>query len=865
MGQELASPTVVRGPDAGRTVATHCPYCALQCGIELQVTPRAGDGRPDVRVAAADFPTNRGGLCAKGWSAADLLQHPDRLTSPLVRSVPGDRTSPLRAGTWDEALDAVAEAVRSTQRRHGRDAVGCFGGGGLTNEKAYLLGKFARTVLRTRSIDYNGRWCMSSAAAAATRTFGIDRGLPFPVTDLALADVLLLVGANPAETMPPLVQHLEAGRARGARHVVVDPRKTATARTAHLHLQPRPGTDAALANGLLHLVVRGGWVDEDYVAARTVGFETVRESVAGYWPDRVERITGVPARDLEGVAELLATASTAMVLTARGAEQHASGTATAQAFVNLSLALGLPGRRGSGYGTITGQGNGQGGREHGQKADQLPGYRKLTDPAHRAHVAAVWGVDPTRLPGPGVSATEMLRAMGTPGGVRTLLLLASNVAVSAPDAGAVTDRLDALDFLVVGDLFLSETAAQADVVLPVAMWAEEDGTTTNLEGRVLRRRRALDPPPGVRTDLDVLSGIADRLGHGHLMTTDPAAAFEELGRASAGGVADYAGITYARIEDEQGVFWPCADPDDPGTPRLFAHRFAHPDGLARFYRAEYREPAERTDPEFPYVLTTGRLMRQYQSGTQTRRVAALAGDEVGPDGTVLPHAELHPDLARRCGVVDGEPVQLRTRRGTAVFRARVTPDIRSDTVFVPFHWSGASRANSLTHAALDPVSRMPAFKACAVAVAPLPAAPPTPAPQAGTTTGRTRAPWPPARPKGLALDSHPTFLQGVYALTGKGLAAPALLDVSLSYTVPDGAVAQTVYFRGGNSADELIVVVLVRDGTPMRYFPIGAKGDVHVPLRVVEDLEPGTTLEVHAAGAAGVSGVVIVDLGLVEV
>ena len=243
------------------------------------------------------------------------------------------------------------------------------------------------------------------------------------------------------------MQHLEAGRERGAHHVVVDPRATATARTAHVHLQPRPGTDAALANGLLHLVVRRGWVDEEYVAARTVEFEAVRESVTGYWPDRVERITGVPAADLEAVAELLGTASTAMVITARGAEQHASGTATAQAFINLALALGLPGRPGSGYGTLTGQGNGQGGREHGQKADQLPGYRKITDLAHRAHVAGVWGVDPTRLPGPGVSATEMLRALGTPGGVRTLLLLASNVTVSAPDAGSVTDRVDALDFL----------------------------------------------------------------------------------------------------------------------------------------------------------------------------------------------------------------------------------------------------------------------------------------------------------------------------------------------------------------------------------------------------------------------------------
>ena len=357
------------------------------------------------------------------------------------------------------------------------------------------------------------------------------------------------------------------------------------------------------------------------------------------------------------MAELLGTASTAMVITARGAEQHASGTATAQAFINLALALGLPGRPGSGYGTLTGQGNGQGGREHGQKADQLPGYRKITDLAHRAHVAGVWGVDPTRLPGPGVSATEMLRALGTPGGVRTLLLLASNVTVSAPDAGSVTDRVDALDFLMVADLFLSESAARADVVLPVAMWAEEEGTMTNLEGRVLRRRRALDPPPGVRTDLDVLAGVADRLGLGHLMTTDAAAAFEELGRASAGGVADYGGITYDRIEDEQGVFWPCTDADDPGTPRLFADRFAHPDGLARFTRAEFREPAERTDPEFPYVLTTG------------RRDAAVPERHADPAGRGARGrrggSRRDGPAARRAAPRPGPPLRCRRRRAGA--------------------------------------------------------------------------------------------------------------------------------------------------------------------------------------------------------
>ncbi|HEV7963551.1 MAG TPA: molybdopterin-dependent oxidoreductase, partial [Actinoplanes sp.] len=347
------------------SVATHCPYCSLQCGIAL--TP----GKRSVQLAPTEFPVNRGGLCAKGWSAADLLDHPDRLLTPLVRKDPADRTSPLRAATWDEALDRIVMAIKNSQQLYGPDSVGAFGGGGLTNEKAYTLGKFVRVALRSASIDYNGRFCMSSAATASNRALGVDRGLPFPLADVAGAKTVLLVGANPADTMPPSMQYLDAGRAEGAKHIVVDPRRTATAGGAHLHLQPLPGTDLALANGMLHIAIREGLVDEAYVRDRTTGFDGVRAAVSAYWPERVERMTGVPEADLRETVRLLASADSAMILTARGAEQHSNGTDTASAYLNLALALGLVGKPFSGYGTITGQGNGQGGREHGQKADQL--------------------------------------------------------------------------------------------------------------------------------------------------------------------------------------------------------------------------------------------------------------------------------------------------------------------------------------------------------------------------------------------------------------------------------------------------------------------------------------------------------------
>jgi assimilatory nitrate reductase catalytic subunit len=678
---------------------THCPYCSLQCGMRLRTGRRAPSVAP-----WDDFPTNRGGLCRKGWTSVELLGHRERLTAPLVRD---PETGELVPASWGEALGRVAQAVTATQQRHGRDAVGVFGGGGLTNEKAYLLGKFARVALRTSAIDYNGRWCMSSAAAAGQRAFGLDRGLPFPLEDIAHTGVLFLVGSNVAETMPPAMRHVSALRDNGGRVVVVDPRHTSTAAAADLHLQPVPGTDLALAHGIVHVLVAEGLVDDDFVAARTNGFDEVRRMVAGYWPEQVERVTGVPAGDIREAARMLGRAGRAMVLTARGAEQHAKGTDTVLGWVNLALAAGHAGRPYSGYGCLTGQGNGQGGREHGQKADQLPGYRRIDDPAAREHVASVWGVDADTLPGPGRSAYELLDGLGTDGGVRSLLVFGSNPVVSAPNASQVGRRLEALDFLCVADIVMSETAARADVVLPVTQWAEESGTMTNLEGRVILRRRAVDPPAGVRSDLDVVADLADVLRAPGTFPRDPETVFAELGRASAGGPADYSGIDYARIEAEHGVFWPCPARDHAGTPRLFLDRFATPDGRARFHAVDHRPAAEEPCADFPFHLTTGRVLAQYQSGAQTRRVRELDAAEPGP------FVELHPMAAQRLEVTDGTMVRVGTRRGTTTARVRLSTRIRPDTVFMPFHWVGA---NLLTNDALDPTSRMPEFKVCAARV-----------------------------------------------------------------------------------------------------------------------------------------------------
>jgi assimilatory nitrate reductase catalytic subunit len=670
-------------------VATHCPYCALQCAMSMT----------GPTIAPRDFPTNRGGLCHKGWTAGSLLTSGQRLTTPLLR-VDGE----LRPVTWDDALGSVAAKIKAIQSNHGADAIAVFGGGGLTNEKCYLLGKFARVALGTSQIDYNGRFCMSSAAAAGIKAFGTDRGMPFPVTDLDDADVVLLVGANPAETMPPFMQHLT-----GARLIVVDPRRTPTAESAELHLRPAPGTDLALALGILHAVVAEGLLDKDFLAERTTGFDAAWRIAAAWWPERAERVTGVPAADMRRAAAMLAEAGNAYVLTARGTEQHANGAAMVNGWINLALALGLPGRHGSGFGCLTGQGNGQGGREHGQKADQLPGYRKIDDPAARAFVAKVWGVEPDSLPGPGRSAYELLDALGTETGPKALLVFGSNVVVSAPHAGHVVDRLASLDLLVVADVVLSETAAMADVVFPVTQWAEEDGTMTNLEGRVLLRQRAVEPPPEVRSDLDLLAGLATRLGQpAERFPSNAEDVFTELRAASAGGVADYSGVTYQRLRDGEALHWPVPATDHPGTPRLFLDRFGHPDGLARFVAVDHTGPAEPVDAEYPLLATTGRVLQHYQSGAQTRLVPELlsAVPEV--------YVEMHPDTAAAAGLDDGALARVISRRGEVRAPVRCVPSMRHDVVFLPFHFPGAQRANLLTNPALDPTSRMPEFKVCAV-------------------------------------------------------------------------------------------------------------------------------------------------------
>ena len=687
--------------ESDRLVKTHCCFCGVQCGIQLKVR--------DERVVGFepwdDFPVNQGKLCPKGVKRYLQNNHPDRILSPLIRTGQG-----FREAAWDEVMPLVVDHIRRIQGRYGKDAFGVLSGASLTNEKAYLMGKFARVGLQTANIDYNGRLCMVSAGAANKLAFGIDRAAN-PWSDIPLADLVLVTGSNVGECFPILTDYIWRARDNGAQLIVIDPRLTPIARTADLFLPVRPGRDSALMNGILHVLIERDWVDADFIAAHTNGFEAVRAAVRAYTPEHTALLSGVPAASIVRAAEMWAAAERSMLLHARGIEHHTKGVENVLSCINLVLATGRIGKPGCGYGTLTGQGNGQGGREHGQRCNQLPGGRDITDPRHRQEIAEVWRVAETDIPQIGLTAVELMDAIDRRE-IRGLLSLSFNPLVSLPDTAKTRAALEKLEFYVAIDPFMSETARHADVVLAGSLHEEDEGTVTTGEGRVVRIRQAVRPPAQARTDWEIIVELAQRLGKELLFPyAEPEDIFRELCRASQGGPVDYAGLSYDKIEKNNGVFWPCPTRTHPGTPRLFEGGiFAHPDGRAKFHPVVYRPPDEDVDDDYPVIMTSGRVVSQYLSGTQTRRIGPLVDQYPGPQ------VELHPQLADSLGITTGDIVRVESRRAALRLPALVVRTIRPDTIFIPYHWPGDKAANRLTNRALDPISKIPEFKVCAVRV-----------------------------------------------------------------------------------------------------------------------------------------------------
>ncbi|WP_036586359.1 assimilatory nitrate reductase catalytic subunit NasC [Paenibacillus darwinianus] len=685
---------------------TQCPFCSVQC--KKLVVEQTGDGWATYTAVPKPNAASEGRLCTKGMHAHQHALASDRILHPMAK-VDGE----FVRISWEEAHRLVASKLTAIQRTYGDDAIGVYGGGSLTNESAYLLGKFARVALRSRYIDYNGRFCMSAAASAGNKAFGMDRGLTNPLSDIAHARCIILAGTNIAECQPTLMPYFTQAKEDGAFIIAIDPRRTGTTELANLHLNVKPGMDAALASGMLKVIVEQGYTDHAFIEARTKGFNELKEHLAAMDLEQIAEITGVPAGLIRQAAEAFGKASTGMVFTARGVEQQTDGYLAVRNFLNLALVTGKMGREGSGYGAITGQGNGQGGREHGQKADQLPGYRSIDNEADRAYIAGVWGIDAGDLPGKGVSAYEMMEKIHAEE-IRALFVMGSNPVVSNPNADFVEEGLRKLEFLVVSDMFLSETARMADLILPTTSYLENEGTLTNLEGRVLLREANRPAPGEAKHDWQILGEVAARLGKAAYFPYKSAEQiFEELRIASRGGIADYYGITYERLRREEGVYWPCPDPVRPGEKRLFERSFAHPDGKAELIAVPHHFPDEQVSEAYPLQLTTGRVLTHYLTGVQTRRSHSLAARQFES------YLEIHPATAKKHRIEDAVLIRLESRRGSIVVRSKLTADIREDTVFVPMHWGGIQNVNKVTNEALDPTCKMPGFKVCAVQVRPL--------------------------------------------------------------------------------------------------------------------------------------------------
>ncbi|PLR66601.1 assimilatory nitrate reductase catalytic subunit NasC [Bacillus sp. UMB0893] len=690
---------------------TQCPFCSVQC--KMQLLEQSIVTRKKYTTIGKDNPASEGRLCIKGMNAHQHALHNERLKSPLLK-VNGE----FIQVSWEHALDHIKENFTEIQKEDGLNALSVYGSASITNEEAYLLGKFARVALRTKYIDYNGRLCMSAAASAANQTFGMDRGMTNSLSEIPFAGCIILAGTNIAECQPTIMPYFEKAKENGAFIIAIDPRETATTDHADLHLKVKPGKDAALANGMLKVLLDEDLIDHVFIRDRVNNFEEVKDYVSSLEVEKIAHITGVSADQIRHAARTFGQAESAMIFTARGVEQQTDGAAAVRNFLNILLVTGKIGKPNSGYGAITGQGNGQGGREHGQKADQLPGYRSIENDEHRSYIAGVWGIDKRDLPRKGVSAYEMIEKIHE-GEITGMFLMCSNPIVSNPNADFVKKALKNLKYLVAVDMFVSETARLADVILPASSYLEDEGTMTNLEGRVTLREASFPSPGEAKHDWQIICEIARVLGKGEFFSFQSAEEiFNELRVASRGGTADYYGITYDRLRKEGGILWPCPDLDQAGTKRLFEQAFAHADGKAAMAFVPNSPKVLKEEPtiEFPLYLTTGRVMSHYLTGVQTRKSSSLAARNFES------FMEIHPKTAKEYHIPNHTLVKIESRRGSIIVRSKWSEKIRPDTVFVPFHWADSQNINLLVSKDLDPACKMPGFKVSAVNIKPVGAA-----------------------------------------------------------------------------------------------------------------------------------------------
>ena len=667
-------------------VPTVCIYCGTGCILDLKVR----DGKV-VRFLPNEDGPGAGKLCIKGWSAHEFIHHPDRLSKPLIREGDG-----FREAGWEEALELVAEKLRAAKDRYGPDSLAFLSSAKATNEENYLMQKLARAVLGTNNVDHCARLCHASTVTGLVSSFG-SGAMTNSMEDVEESDVIFIIGSNTSEQHPLIARRMITAIKGGAKLIVADPRAINLVEYATIYLPHRPGTDVPLLNAMMNVIIEEGLQDDEFIATRTEGFESLKETIAAYTPESVEDVTGVPAEDIKEAARLYGGAENASLFFSMGITQHTTGVDNVVSTANLAMLTGNVGREGTGVNPLRGQNNVQGACDMGALPNYLPGYGKVTDEATRNRFEEGWNVE--LPPVEGLTIVEMMNACGE--GIKAMFVMGENPLISDPDVNHVREQLGKLDFLVVSDLFLSETAEVADVVLPVASFAEKDGTFTATDRRVQRVNKAIEPLGECRPDWQILCQIANLLGY-PMEYDSPAEIMDEI----AGLAPIYGGISHRRLEADD-LRWPCTAPDHPGTRILHQGRFSR--GLGLFQSIEYRPPAEEPDESYPYILTTGRLLFHWHTGTMTRRSGTLT-DQVNEA-----FMEVSIKDAADLGIDDGDMVRVRSRRGEITLKADVTDRIKEGVVFIPFHFAEAA-ANVLTNPALDSQAKIPEFKACAVQI-----------------------------------------------------------------------------------------------------------------------------------------------------
>lgn len=689
---------------------TICPYCGVGCGVILETT----NGKVSGVSGDPDHPSNRGKLCSKGLNLHNTIHHKDRLTHPLIRD---SKKSPFTSTTWDKALDTIADKFNSILDAHGPGSIAFYVSGQLLTEDYYAVNKLSKGFLKVNNLDSNSRLCMSSAVMGYRRAFGVDAP-PCSYEDLKHTDCVFIIGSNMAYCHPVVFMQLsEEKEKRGddLKIIVADPRKTPTAGISDLYIPVEPGTDVALLNSMIYVLIENNLVDQEYIDAYTEGFEALKNTVLDYPPEKVSEICNIPADLIIESALTIGKSKAVMTFWAMGLNQSSSGTDKNNALLNLSIVTGNIGKPGAGPFSLTGQANAMGGRETGGLANILPGHRYMANDNHRKQIEDAWGIDELSTE-KGLTAVEIYDKIEK-GEIKAIWIICTNPVVSLPNGSKVEKALKKAELVVVQDIFHpTDTSIYADILLPAAGFSEKEGTMTNQERRISYISKAIDPPGEALPDWEIFTKFAHKMGfEDSFKFANSEDVFEEYKQLNIGQDVDISGVTYDRLKSSGPVQWPCPESEHPGTPRLYSDGIFHTESRkAQIISAEYITPEETTDTKYPLLFTTGRIRDQWHTMTKTGKVDSLMMTEPEP---VL---EIHPDDGMLYGIADGDLALVESRRGKATLKCTTTEKIKKGTVFIPFHWgrllAASGRANMLTNEAIDPISQQPEFKACAVRI-----------------------------------------------------------------------------------------------------------------------------------------------------